>query len=574
MKAGDFVGPVVVHDSGTIRYGNEEFAGLVGIENSAELAGHSLRSYLSDPHWRSLSEQIDRIEEGEPALGVRVGLEGTNGTHREVIAVSSPVEWEETPQVQTTFLDLTQGELAASLRENAMHEAPVGITIADATAEDTPLVYVNDQFVEMTGYRREEVLGRNCRFLQGANTRPEPVARLREAIADEESVTVELRNYRKDGSLFWNRVSISPVRDETGTVTQFLGFQQDISDAKVYEREKTLFESHAEASDQVMYVTDTEGRIEYVNPAFEVTTGYDADAVLGETPALFCTDSDGPILGSGSPPRGESYQDERTNTTKTGELYRVRRTVVPIIDDRGETTHYTVIERSVTEEQLTTQVLGVLDRVLRHNVRTAVNVIDGYAEYLESNVEGEKREAATASIRRRSRELREISEKVSVIRQLLETEEPSPLELTHLDSVVTRLRRQHPSAEIDLQVPTDTRRAIAKGNMFQCALEMAVEHAVEHNDSDPAVVEITVAACESDNTVEVEIADNGTEIPDSEWEIIEGGAETPLRHTSGIGLWVMYWAVVALGGAVERERNDRTGTTLTFQVPLAATSPD
>lgn len=570
MRVDDLVGPVVVHNTGSIRYGNGEFATLVGIEDPTTLVDRSLRAFVSESDWKQLSEQFARVEADEPALGLRLTLDRVDGTQREVIAVSSPVEWEDATRTQTTFLDLPRSDLAASLRENAMHQAPVGITIADATAEDLPLVYVNDEFVEMTGYAREEVLGRNCRFLQGANTRSEPVDRMREAVSNEEVVTVELRNYRKDGSIFWNRVTISPVRDETGTVTHFIGFQEDISDAKVYEREKTLFEKHAEASDQVMYVTDSDGHIEYVNPAFEQVTGYEQRDVLGETPALIrATTPEEPLCGPDSLDGGETQQGELTNRTKAGELYRVHRTVVPIADDRGETTHYTVIERNVTEEQLTTQVLNVLDRVLRHNVRTAVNVIDGYAEFLESSIEGKKQRAATKAIRKRSTDLKEISEKITVIRRLLENhEEPSPLSLAHLDTVVERLRNRYPDAEIALRIEADESRSIANGKVFQSALEMAVENGVEHNDSDPAVVEIAVSQCETNNTVAVEIADNGTEIPDSEWEIIETGAETPLEHTSGIGLWVMYWAVVALGGTVEREDNEPRGTVLTLHIPL------
>jgi K+-sensing histidine kinase KdpD len=241
---------------------------------------------------------------------------------------------------------------------------------------------------------------------------------------------------------------------------------------------------------------------------------------------------------------------------------------VPITDDRGETTHYTVIERNVTEQRLTTQVLNVLDRVLRHNVRTAVNVIDGYAEFLESDLETQKQRAATKSIRDRSTDLKEISEKITVVRRLLDDhEEPSPLNLTHLGTVVDRFRDDNPDASISLQIDANSDRAIAKGNVFQSALEMAVENAVERSDSGGGTIEITVTQHPDENTVVVEIADDGAVIPTEEWEIIESGIETPLKHTSGIGLWVMYWAVVALGGAVERDETQR-GNVLRLHIPL------
>lgn len=115
-------------------------------------------------------------------------------------------------------------------KDRAMDAAPIGITISDPARDNNPLIYVNDRFTELTGYAEEEVLGSNCRFLQGEETRPEPVSRMREAIDDEEPVTVELRNYRKDGTEFWNRVSIAPVRGDDDEVVNYVGFQQDITE--------------------------------------------------------------------------------------------------------------------------------------------------------------------------------------------------------------------------------------------------------------------------------------------------------------------------------------------------------
>ncbi len=128
------------------------------------------------------------------------------------------------------------GDSDDRLIERAIDEAPIGITIADASGEDLPLIYLNDAFERLTGYSKEETIGTNCRFLQGEGTTPEPVAAMREAIADEEPVSVELRNYRKDGAEFWNGVDIAPIHED-GEVTHFVGFQTDITARKRAERE-------------------------------------------------------------------------------------------------------------------------------------------------------------------------------------------------------------------------------------------------------------------------------------------------------------------------------------------------
>lgn len=113
-----------------------------------------------------------------------------------------------------------------------LNEAPVGITVADVTHPDQPLIYVNDEFVEQTGYDREIAIGRNCRFMQGPATEEAPVRRMREAIEAGESVRVELRNYDRSGDMFWQAVSLAPIRDESGTVTHYAGFQKDITQRK------------------------------------------------------------------------------------------------------------------------------------------------------------------------------------------------------------------------------------------------------------------------------------------------------------------------------------------------------
>ncbi|GAD52388.1 sensory transduction histidine kinase [Halarchaeum acidiphilum MH1-52-1] len=122
--------------------------------------------------------------------------------------------------------------LSDALKERAMDEAPVGITMTDPTRPDNPLVYVNDAFERITGYEREGILGRNCRFLQGPETATERVDVLRRAVETGESAVVELRNYRADGEVFWNEVKVAPIRDDAGDVRYFVGFQRDVTERK------------------------------------------------------------------------------------------------------------------------------------------------------------------------------------------------------------------------------------------------------------------------------------------------------------------------------------------------------
>lgn len=120
----------------------------------------------------------------------------------------------------------TKGDpFAAAVRATRM---PMIVT--DPRQYDNPIVFANDAFLELTGYTRLEVAGRNCRFLQGPDTDPAAVARIRDAIREEIDIKIDVLNYRKDGSTFQNALFIGPVRDEQGKVVYFFASQLDVSE--------------------------------------------------------------------------------------------------------------------------------------------------------------------------------------------------------------------------------------------------------------------------------------------------------------------------------------------------------
>jgi len=105
-----------------------------------------------------------------------------------------------------------------------------GVTLSDPDLPDNPIVYANAVFERMTGYSRDEILGRNCRFLQGDDRDQPELAQIRAALADKQPVQVTLRNYRKDGRRFYNRLSIRPLLDPDGRPIYYLGVQYDVTD--------------------------------------------------------------------------------------------------------------------------------------------------------------------------------------------------------------------------------------------------------------------------------------------------------------------------------------------------------
>lgn len=156
---------------------------------------------------------------------------------RIVDAVESNVAtYDRETEMRMPISDLTV-EAERRLKERALDEAPIGITISDASDPEEPIIYINGSFEEITGYPPEEAVGVNHRFLQGPDTDPDRVAEVAEAVEAGRGIQTVLQNYTRDGRKFWNQIRISPIHDENGEVTHFVGFQRDVTERKRAQQE-------------------------------------------------------------------------------------------------------------------------------------------------------------------------------------------------------------------------------------------------------------------------------------------------------------------------------------------------
>jgi len=156
-------------------------------------------------------------------------------------------------QSLVVFFEVSDVEaaLGVEIRDRAVVAAGLAFTISDPRQPDDPLVFVNPAFERTTGYSYRDVVGRNCRFLQGPDTAPEQVDEIRRLLAEQEHGSVTLLNYRKDGTPFWNELSLSPVHDVDGRLTHYVGIQADVT-ARVlaeHERERHLAAEQRARSD-------------------------------------------------------------------------------------------------------------------------------------------------------------------------------------------------------------------------------------------------------------------------------------------------------------------------------------
>jgi diguanylate cyclase (GGDEF)-like protein/PAS domain S-box-containing protein len=184
------------------------------------------------------------------------------------------------------------GAREVGMLERALESLLAGLVVSDATVPEAPIVYANVAWEELTGYDRNEAIGRNCRFLQGAETDPEAAAELAAAVREQRHARVTLLNYRKDGTPFWNEVSLSPIFDENGRLIRFVEMQFDVSDREIaieglrtaQERYRGLAENLPGIVTYVLDYDDSGAQLSYVSPQVEDLLGYPRGDWLSERP--------------------------------------------------------------------------------------------------------------------------------------------------------------------------------------------------------------------------------------------------------------------------------------------------
>ena len=176
---------------------------------------------------------------------------------------------------------------AQRLSEAALAATTNGIVITDALDAGYPIIYVNAAFERITGYAFDEVVGRNANFLYGDDTDQEGIAEIRSAIAERRAGTALVRNYRKDGSVFWNELRIAPAEDDQGRVTHVVGVQTDVTERVSEEKRRREAEGRlgafTETAAEWFWEFDADLRYAFASEKYYALTGDSPDDILGKT---------------------------------------------------------------------------------------------------------------------------------------------------------------------------------------------------------------------------------------------------------------------------------------------------
>lgn len=238
------------------------------------------------------------------------------------------------------------------LIQKAIDQTGVGVVISNPRLPDNPIIYVNKGFEELTNYSADEVIGRNCRFLQGDQTKQEGVQIIRDALRNEQSCEVEILNYKKTGEKFWNELHITPIFDQQGNLEHFIGIQKDVTIRKQEQEARALYEKVFRNTMQGVIITDQHSNILLVNNAFTKITGYSLEEVVGNKPNILSSGKQNAQfykqLWHNIQTRGQ-WEGELWNKRKNGEIYPEFLNISEVRNNDNAITNYVAVFTDITD---------------------------------------------------------------------------------------------------------------------------------------------------------------------------------------------------------------------------------
>jgi len=452
-----------------------------------------------------------------------------------------------------------------SLRERAMDEAPIGITISESGGEDNPLIYANDGFTELTGYALDEVIGRDCRFLQGEETDEEPVAKIRRAIDAEESVSVELRNYTEDGEEFWNRVSIAPLRGDGGEVTNYVGFQEDVTERKEHEQDLQRYRRMVNSMNEAACVYDAEGRFVVVNDYLAEFYGTTPDDLVGEPSNLVPAHPDDAYEELVEGERREVHGEVEKEFPGHG--HAVLEYSLTRLTDNGEFGGVVGVAHDITEHkkreravERRNEMLEELAEFLSHDLRTPLSTVRGRLELALETDETEHVEKASAALDRVDEMLTDM---VGVLRTGKVVSDTEEVDLGEMVGSVSETVNLPETASVEV-VGSPPPRVEGDKDAVRRLLENLVSNSVEHGGES---VRVRIGRLNGGFYYE----DDGPGIPEENREEVfepgfstkgEGDGEEEDAGTgtgTGMGLASVRQVVIAHGWEISVEDSEELG---------------
>lgn len=512
--------------------------------------------------------------------------------------------------VMALVVDITErqaNEKNLTLRSMALQSASNGIVISDALAKDNPIIYFNPAFQSLTGYDSEEILGTNCRFLQSEDRDQEGIINMRNAIKKGESCQAILKNYKKDGTMFWNDVSVTPIKDKRGVVTHYIGIQNDITERKQLEDERNYLSKIFDDSLNEIYVFDKK-TLKFINVNYGArkNMGYTLDELKEMTPVDILPDFTNKkfknLLGSLVKNIDQKIEFEAIHQRKNGSTYPVfvnvemavfgdREVFIAIILDITEQRNYTKeledtvalrtaqLEKALEKEKELNQLKTKFLTLVSHEFKTPLSTILTSTILLSkysSQIQEEKRDKHIKTIKDKVEYLDNILNDFLSIEKLETGKVNYKISTFMLSKVLNEViynanmilktgqQIKYPENIEDISLTQDQK-------IIELALSNLVHNAIKYS-SEHTVVDIDIKQGASDTTFVIK--DCGIGIPEKDQKNIFNRyfrAENAITiQGTGIGLNIIKSHIENLGGAISFKSKENEGSSFKFSIPNKA----
>ena len=438
--------------------------------------------------------------------------------------------------------------------------------LLSAVDGDYRVLFANEQYRQFHGVSNEAVSGARLSSVLGESTF-ESLEPTLEAVFEGETVRRETTREDAAGNTQDLEIRYSPLRSQDGAVVGVLAAMRDVTERNERARRLRLIEYAIESSIDWIVAVDADRSILFANRAFREVHGIESRDV-GDLHLSDVLDSS--VFGVvdswvDTALEGEPVEFTHTTQTPAGEI-PVESAAFPFKDDTGAVVGVVAVIRDVTDKRERERLLTVFDRVLRHNLRNTLNVVQGYAERIAEVSADPTVCDAAGRIESNAADLIDLGAKQRDITRILADPPPlAPIELnTELRGVLDQVRRAHPDATIEPSL-SDTSVFVEAANLSDAVGEL-LENAIVHADQTDPIVRLTVTN-EGDEAV-IRVYDEGPGIPTMDRNVVtEAATIEPLFHGSGLGLWLVDIIVQRLDGTLAIDENDPRGTVVTLRLP-------